>query len=297
MSPPFAPFSHVRKLGKLLDTADHKTLSPAQKYMYHSEKQVNFRTVAKLCSTRSNYVLTSKDLAPPELIEELAQIGQFAEVVYPTLLPTEFVFANLNALTQASFPLEGYDALLDSRLLQAWEGQVAGLDSLIAYRESKKQLVVAFSGTSSIKQSIYDLRFRKLPHPVCRGCGVHSGFWRIYKGIRSRALEGISEGMKMYEVKELVVTGHSLGGAVASLLAFDLLTAEDVPRSLLDGVILKLVGFGSPRAGDRKLVKVWRDAVAQRKEKHGEDSVQEYLIKGYRDGVCMTYPRLLVFPH
>lgn len=101
----------------------------------------------------------------------------------------------------------------------------------------------------------------------------------------------------MYEVKELVVTGHSLGGAVASLLAFDLLTAEDVPRSLLDGVILKLVGFGSPRAGDPKLVKVWRDAVAQRKEKHGEDSVQEYLIKGYRDGVCMTYPRLLVFPH
>ena len=144
---------------------------------------------------------------------------------------------------------------------------------------------MAFTGTSNVKQSLYDVRFRKLKHPAGRGCGVHSGFWRIYKGIRRRAVEGIQKWMKENVVHELVITGHSLGGAISSLLALDLLTAEDISRSLLDGAALKVVGFGSPRAGNDKLVKVWRDAVAQRREKYGDDSVTEYLVKAYRDGM------------
>ncbi|KAI0695600.1 Alpha/Beta hydrolase protein [Cytidiella melzeri] len=295
--PPFTPLSNVRKLRRLLDHADRKTLSPTQKYMYNAEKQMNFRTIAKLCATRSDYVLGTSNLASPDLIEEMAQVGQFAEVVYPSLLPTEFVFENLNILTQANFPLEGYDALLESELLQAWQGDVADLDSLIAYRPALKQLVVAFSGTSNMKQSLYDVRLRRLKHPAGRGCGVHSGFWRIYKGVRSRVLEGIKEGVNKYDVKELAITGHSLGGAISSLLALDLLTANDVPRTLLDGVTLKLFGFGSPRAGNSKLVKVWRDAVAQRRAKEGEHCIKEYLVKAYRDGVPSLPPASFRYQH
>lgn len=279
----FAPFSHIRKMGRLFDRTDHHTLSPIQKYLYSSEKAPNFRTIAKLCATQSNYVLTKEDLAPADLIEELAQIGQFAEVANP-FLPTESVFKNLNVLTQTNFPLEGYDALLDSRLLDAWEGDVANYNSVIAYRASQRQLIVAFSGTYSFKQALYDLRFRKLKHPIGQGCRVHSGFWRIYEGVRRRTLEGIHKGIRENQVQELLITGHSLGGAISSLLAFDLLTAEDIPRGLLDGVTLKMVGFGSPRAGNSRLVEVWRDAILKRRTKHGDDSVKEYLVKAYRDG-------------
>ncbi|KAI0348027.1 alpha/beta-hydrolase [Trametopsis cervina] len=296
--PQFTPFSRVRQLRAILEhAADKKHLTPAQRHMYASEKQMNFRTIAKLCATRSPHQLTTSDLASPDLIVEFSQIGQFAEVVYPSLLPTEVVFENISILTRANFPLEGYDALLEADLVQAWVGDVADLDCLVAYRPKLKQLVVAFSGTANTKQSLYDIRFRKLRHPAGKGCTVHSGFWKIYKGVKRRALEGIEKGKREHEVKELVITGHSLGGAISSLLALDLLTGADVPRTLIQGIKLKIVGFGSPRAGNAGLVRVWRDAVAERRREEGEDSVVEYLVKAYRDGVPSLPPASFGYRH
>jgi pimeloyl-ACP methyl ester carboxylesterase len=254
-------------------------LTKEQRVMYASEKQMNFRKIAKLCATRSRYVLTADDLAAPELQDELAQIGQFTEVAY-SILPPEYVFEHLGVLSRADFPLEGYDALLGTTLVQAFRGGVADLPGFVAYRAQTKQLIVAFSGTATVRHALYDVHFRKKRHPAGRGCAAHAGFYKLYRGVREYALEGIRKGLDEHDVQELVVTGHSMGGAVS--FALDLLMSED--NKLLGSIPLVVVAFGAPRVGNPTLVQVWRDAVRDRREKLGARAMREYHIKAFNDG-------------
>ena len=268
---------------KLRPRRNTKDLTPAQRLLYASEKQLNFRTIAKICATRSHYVLGIADLATAETHFELAQLGQFAELAYSVIEP-DFVFEHLDVLMKEKFPLEGYDALVGAKLVSSFVGDTAKLPGYVAYRPETKQLVVAFSGTATLGQSVLDLRFRKHKHPAGQGCKVHNGFWRLYKGCRPQALAGIRDGLQQHEVLEVVITGHSLGGALASLLALDLVTAPSLQSLLPPNVGLKIVGYGSPRVGNPKLVQVWREALAAQREKGRQ--VQEYLVKAYNDGKC-----------
>lgn len=255
-------------------------LSAEQKRLYASEKLMNFRTISKLCATRSRHVLTADDLASPELKVELSQIGQFAEVAYSTM--PDYIFEHLEALSREDFPLEGYDALPGATLVTKFLGKVAALPGYVAYRAQSKQLVVAFSGTATPRQALYDLHFRKKRHPAGRDCSVHAGFWKLYKGVKRLALEGVRKGLAENEVEELVFTGHSLGGAMSFLLALDLLVSKE--SNLVAETDMTIMAFGAPRVGNAALARVWREAVRGRREKRGERAVRECLIKAFNDG-------------
>lgn len=255
-------------------------LTAEQKRLYASEKLMNFRTIAKLCATRSRRTLTADDLAPAELKMELSDIGQFAEVAYSTKV--DYIFEHLEELSREGFALEGYGALPGATLIATFRGKVAALPGYVVYRAQTKQLVVAISGTATVRQALYDMHFRKKRHRAGRGCAVHAGFWRLYSGIKLPVLEAIRKGIRENEVDELVLAGHSLGGAMSFLLALDLLVSE--ASNTVSEIDMTVMAFGAPRVGNAALARVWRDAVQRRREKKGERAVREYLVKAYNDG-------------
>ncbi|KAF5368819.1 hypothetical protein D9758_002967 [Tetrapyrgos nigripes] len=271
----------------------HQTypLSETTKQMYASEKLMNFRWISKILATYSSYTLTSADLASMELDLELAEIGQFTELSYTTL-PIEFIFKNLHLLSQTDFPLEGYDALRESVLVSDFAGKVAHLHGYVAFRPRTKQLIVSTSGTRTALQALYDLRTFLHRHPSKRG-GVHQGFWKLYKGLRPFILDGLRKGFHEHEdVNELVITGHSMGGALSYLLCLDLLAKTDV----IPNKPIKLVVFGAPRPGDEKLAKYWQELVDGYRKRNEKDSFfQEYCVKAYNDGVPALPPLSLGF--
>jgi len=256
-------------------------LSEPQRRMYASETTENFRWVAKF-GQPSSYTLTPTDLCDADLQAELADIGQFAEVAHGKLSPT-FIWSNLEHLSQTDFPLNEYHALSGSLLISAFRGTVAELQGYIAYRPQTNQLVIAFSGTSSVSQTSrnIDVRFN---HPRGNRCGVHSGFWKLYQGVRSQALEGLTRGLASHSVDEVVLTGHSLGSAMCYLLALDIMGGDEwKPGSeSITKLPLKLVVFGSPRVGNSALVQQWRTIVADRISRGFR--VIEYSVRGYNDG-------------
>lgn len=86
---------------------------------------------------------------------------------------------------------------------------------------------------------------------------VHGGFLEAYRSVRKRLMEvldilmedrfGIGGGKESDRRWEVYVTGHSLGGALAKLMAFDLASSVERGERQVD---VAMYSFGSPRVGN-----------------------------------------------
>ncbi|KAI5124683.1 hypothetical protein M0805_004291 [Coniferiporia weirii] len=264
------------------------------------------RWFARLIASPSSHVLTKQDLVAPEVQLEIANIGQFAEVAHGCADPS-FVFSHLSQLVRPTFPLEGYHALEGSVLVAMFRGEVADLQAYIAHRPATRQLVVAFSGSSSPSQALHGLDIRLQIYPGSYDVGegktppkVHAGFWRLFLGLRQLVLDELEKSLEMLQIEEIVITGHSLGAVQSSLLAMELLQLPSVDKSsfhLPPGLSFKLVTFGSPRVGNIALVELFRELVSNYREKNGEDSFASYSIHGYNDVAHSVPPEALGYKH
>lgn len=66
----------------------------------------------------------------------------------------------------------------------------------------------------------FDLR--NVPVDLCKGCRGASGFWRSWTDVRNRIIRQVKVAREEKPEYKIVVTGHSLGGAVATFAAVDL---------------------------------------------------------------------------
>ena len=51
----------------------------------------------------------------------------------------------------------------------------------------------------------------------------HSGFKKQYESIKTRIRQYVSDKCDQYQSRQLLVTGHSLGGSLATLCSLDLI--------------------------------------------------------------------------
>ncbi|KFY71565.1 hypothetical protein V499_08225 [Pseudogymnoascus sp. VKM F-103] len=104
----------------------------------------------------------------------------------------------------------------------------------------RQEIVLAFRGSSSIRNFLTDLNFGYVNFG-CSGCSAHAGFATAWYEPRSAILAALKTTRAQYPSYKIVITGHSLGGAVATLAAGDL-------RS--QGYAADLYTYGSPRVGN-----------------------------------------------
>ena len=264
-------------------------LSAIQKRAYDSEAEDNFRWLSSLLATKpKDYVLTDSDVVDGQHHSQISSIGQYAEMAHGSISPS-FVFQHLHELCQPGYPLEEYNSLKhdNARLIKQFHGSVANVQGYAAFRPDTRQLVVAFSGTSSPAQSLKDMQTWRTAYPRDgRRSTVHAGFWRMYQGVRHHAFDALRMGFQEHEVEEVVLTGHSMGCVLCYLLALDLMA--EFGRVIPAGVAINLTVFGSPRFGNDSLAKYWRSCLARHRSRFGGASFREYSVKGYNDGAPAT---------
>lgn len=123
------------------------------------------------------------------------------------------------------------------------------LQAYVGYASDMNAVVVVFRGTqeTSIQNWIEDLFWKQLDldYPGMPQAKVHSGFYSAYHNttLRDGVVNGIKKTREAYGNIPIMVTGHSMGGAMASFCALDLV----VNYRLKD---VTLITFGQPRIGN-----------------------------------------------
>ena len=193
----------------ILASPPHPSYNDYQRHMYKIERLNNFRFLYTLLASKSSHPLQIEDIISKAICREIQLIGEFADVSY-SLIALDRVFKRMGLLLQKHFPLEGYEAVTSSKLILPFEGRVANVKGLVAYRPTTKQLVVGICGTHTLMQALYDMNSLFQRHTKGgQTYRVHSGFMSMYTGLEALALEGIRKGFEEEEVEELVV-GHPL---------------------------------------------------------------------------------------
>ncbi|KAJ3355057.1 hypothetical protein GGF32_002200 [Allomyces javanicus] len=120
----------------------------------------------------------------------------------------------------------------------------------VAYNASRNTVMVAFRGSSNVANWIDNLEFGKITYPFTVPATfkskpkVHKGFVDAYNEVRPSLLQALATAKSRYPTAKITITGHSLGGAIATLAAADLAASGVVAASRV-----KLTVFNSPRVG------------------------------------------------
>ncbi|KAK4732673.1 hypothetical protein R3W88_025661 [Solanum pinnatisectum] len=163
---------------------------------------------------------------------------------------------------------------------------------------SRKRLVVAFRGTEQTKWKdlVTDLMLvpaglnpERIGGDFKQEVQVHSGFLSAYDSVRIRLISLIKKAIG-YRDDDLdtpnkwhvYVTGHSLGGALATLLALELSSSQLAKHG---AIRVTMYNFGSPRVGNKKFSEVYNEKV--------KDS---WRVVNHRD-IIPTVPRLMGYCH
>jgi len=125
------------------------------------------------------------------------------------------------------------------------ENKKTDFQAAITVSRNRKRICVTFRGTDSIKDWLFDILFSKIKLPD--GSRVHKGFYRQLENEISKLDSCILALLNKYSDYEIIVTGHSLGAALATIYGY--LLSNKIDKNIT------VISFASPKVGNKKFTK------------------------------------------
>ncbi|KAF4983036.1 hypothetical protein FZEAL_1461 [Fusarium zealandicum] len=155
-------------------------------------------------------------------------------------------------------------------------GPKTGIGGYVSTDSTRKEIVISFRGSTNIRNWLTNVNFDQVACSLVAGCRVHDGFQDAWAEVASRATAAVTAARNANPSFRVIATGHSLGGAVATLAAANLRAA---------GVPIDIFTFGAPRLGNAALSTfISNQAGGEYRVTHGRDPVPRLppLVFGYR---------------
>jgi len=119
----------------------------------------------------------------------------------------------------------------------------------LVVRYGTDDCAIVFRGSKSLVNYLlgdFDIRHES-PFSSCPECRIHRGFYKSWQSLKSQTIEALKE-LKC-ESSPLRITGHSLGGSMAMLAAYELSKNYTVKE---------VYTFGQPRVGNEAWVQAFQ---------------------------------------
>ncbi|KAF3008588.1 hypothetical protein E8E13_007552 [Curvularia kusanoi] len=152
------------------------------------------------------------------------------------------------------------------------------ITGFVATDSTNKLIVLSFRGSRSVRNWLTNLNFPVAPTTICATCGSSIGFWQSWLEAQTNVLSAIKKAQSEFPDYKVIATGHSLGGALASL-------AAGVLRS--QGTTVDLYTYGAPKVGLQALA----DYIS------ATDKGANYRVTHKNDPVPKLPPALLGYRH
>jgi predicted lipase len=186
-------------------------------------------------------------------VTKAIQIGQLENATYDTL-PSDLTNAAGKAVSAGGTNYTVVTTIYANDLatdINPSRGDDEVSIGLICQVDQAGDVVIAIRGTEGTLEWIHDAEFLQVPCPFLAGAGhTDDGFTAMYESLRTgvapnspSVVNALAKLPFPHPVSSVTICGHSLGGALATLLALDV-AANTAFRNLA------VYTFGSPRTGD-----------------------------------------------
>ncbi|KAI7872485.1 Alpha/Beta hydrolase protein [Spinellus fusiger] len=183
--------------------------------------------------TRKNTSFMSLPLASSAKVESLKTYMSLSSSAYCPLVCPGGIWSCRNCL-------DGFT------LIRSFKIAPLDVNGYITRNDRTKEIQLVFRGSISIPNWVADLSFAKKSYPPVDGAEVHSGFYDSYISSQFVVVPIVLDQLDKYPSYRVLVTGHSLGGAIATVATLDLYQRD----IRLSNANLFAQTYGGPRVGD-----------------------------------------------
>jgi len=204
------------------------------------------------------------DTIVPESIEELVQEDNFDVEIARRYLNYSFAaYCNPASLHSNAACPWGEACTLEMKHVEVKDKLLA----YVAWHPTHNEIILAFRGTILAPSNLLtDLDETIVPLFNNSGWGAHRGFHNGYNTLKDVLHTQVAGERKAHPDAPLIITGHSLGGALATMAAADFALNLKAPNT-------QCYTFGSPRVFTESAAKATSEAVPFHRVVGGHDPV------------------------
>ncbi|KAL1996643.1 hypothetical protein VTN49DRAFT_7508 [Thermomyces lanuginosus] len=177
---------------------------------------------------------------PQDLLDQFELFSQYSAAAYCAANNHAPVGSDVTCSENVCPEVDAADATFLYSFEDSGLGDVTGL---LALDNTNKLIVLSFRGSRSVENWIANLAADLTEiSDICSGCEGHVGFVTSWRSVADTIREQVQNAVNEHPDYRVVFTGHSLGGALATIAAAAL-------RG--NGYNIDVFSYGAPRVGNR----------------------------------------------